>query len=362
MTTWTQLRTLNDGTLVREMEYRAAIGDVAGLVAAIDKGGDVNHWKRPFPGRRAVEMAPNDSPLVAAVLNAHVDAARALLIRGANVRTLVVDDRTLLHAVAGEGTDDNMLRLLLHHGADVNALAMIDGRSQTPLDAAAKCSIRVSIQDAKLVILLAVHGATLNDPDYWCTPSLDGVPTFPLKHILPGHGVLGDPPTPAFLKAMGAGEHSEAVAALQLGHIDPSDCVVEFIADTFAAAAATGCQATMKLARQGLSGWSPETHRIHHSGVHAAVSAMLQVSNRLAQTEQPDEPLGTLPPELWLQVLGHVQRSWWWPIMAPLPLAQTPDQVVIEIPAANGTFPDFPIPDSMIDPHAPWHRMSDKKN
>ena len=84
--------------------------------------------------------------------------------------------------------------------------------------------------------------------------------------------------------------------------------------------------ATVKLALQATSGWAPKTHWLHHSAARAAVHTCLAVSERLHRAGVGQGVVGSvvnkprngggaalplLPPEMWITILGFVQRSFW---------------------------------------------------
>ena len=85
------------------------------------------------------------------------------------------------------------------------------------------------------------------------------------------------------------------------------------------------CPATIKLVSDGSSGWKRSTHWLHHSGVKAAVFAVLGAGNRLIRKDAAAEAdvesdgllLPTLPPEIWLIIIQFVQRSWWVAVQQP---------------------------------------------
>jgi uncharacterized protein len=90
---------------------------VAALLAA---GADVN-----LTSRESMKMPP----LGSAMAVQRSDIARILIEHGANVNAKAVDDLTALHTAAARG-DLESAKLLLDHGADINAVSS-DGK--TPL-------------------------------------------------------------------------------------------------------------------------------------------------------------------------------------------------------------------------------------
>ncbi len=69
-----------------------------------------------------------------AVIQNHIDLARYLLEKGADVNAVKTDGVTALHIAARNGNSE-MIRLLLQGGATINA---VDARGWTPLDRAQK--------------------------------------------------------------------------------------------------------------------------------------------------------------------------------------------------------------------------------
>lgn len=83
-------------------------GDIAGIVAALDSGADVN------------EIAGLVTPLYVATINTNIEAMKLLIERGADVN-LPAKFGAPLHAAAQRGCLD-CVKLLVNAGADVNAL------------------------------------------------------------------------------------------------------------------------------------------------------------------------------------------------------------------------------------------------
>jgi cytochrome c len=103
----------NLGDLVRN-------GDVAAVTSALDKGAAIDE----IDGITALYIACEDG---------HVELAKLLIIRGADVNLPVSWQRTPLYA-ANKGGHADIVKLLLDNGANPNQLA----KAQTPLHVAAE--------------------------------------------------------------------------------------------------------------------------------------------------------------------------------------------------------------------------------
>jgi hypothetical protein len=123
-------------------------------------------------------------PLVLAADNGHVETAKLLLARGANVNAISGYDGTPLHAAVRKNNLDLIL-LMLSHGANINATGPGKG---TPLDEA------VNENKLELVRLLIAKGADVNvKDDRQITPLLsaavaDRDENAPIADFLIAHG------------------------------------------------------------------------------------------------------------------------------------------------------------------------------
>ena len=102
----------------------AATADLAGVLAALGRGADVN--------------AGDDggtTPLQHATANGHKEIAQLLIAKGADVNTKDIGGGTPLHLAAIGFRHKEIAELLIAKGADVNAI-IVSGRNQgkTPLD------------------------------------------------------------------------------------------------------------------------------------------------------------------------------------------------------------------------------------
>jgi len=111
---------------LKPLEAAAMVGDKALAEAALAHGAMVD--PPPAPG--------TESPLLAAIGEAHVDVAEMLINKGADVNARTARlQRNSLHALAAHMPDPRIAELLIRHGAEVNAKDL-DGR--TPLAVAVK--------------------------------------------------------------------------------------------------------------------------------------------------------------------------------------------------------------------------------
>ena len=72
------------------------------------------------------------------------------------------------------------------------------------------------------------------------------------------------------------------------------------------------CEATARLVRAAVAGWSPARHWLHHHGLRAGVYTLLLVHERTRRPASPapvDAPLPYLPIELWLLVGRQLRRQ-----------------------------------------------------
>ena len=98
------------------------------------------------------------------------------------------------------------------------------------------------------------------------------------------------------------------------------------------AAAAEAMQGTQTLVDLACGPWKPSSHWLYAAAVRAAVTTMLNISERFhriatagiaagssitpqstvsTEAPQPEQRLPLLPPEIWTFILRFVQRSWW---------------------------------------------------
>lgn len=110
-----------DGIDVPSIQDMASRGDTRGVERELDRrGADIN----------AVEPGGGRTPLMAAAMYGHIETAKLLLMRGADVRLCPGEYGTALTGAASGGNPD-MVRLLLRHGSNPNVRTPRGG--ETPL-------------------------------------------------------------------------------------------------------------------------------------------------------------------------------------------------------------------------------------
>jgi len=96
-----------------------------------------------------------DTPLMGAARNGHLDIAKMLILGGANVQSVDVDQRTALHWAASSGHVE-IVALLIDHGANVNSRTFQE--KEQPLHLACQHGHLTVIE------LLLSAGADVNEP------------------------------------------------------------------------------------------------------------------------------------------------------------------------------------------------------
>jgi cytohesin len=120
-------------------------GDLAKVKSLVEEGDDVN---------RRAKGSGGQTPLFAAVYGDHIDIARFLIAKGANVNAKDMAGQTPLHVVCVHGKR-NMVELLIAEGADVNAR---DYGGCTPLHR----MFTIGRQRMDIAELLIAKGADVN--------------------------------------------------------------------------------------------------------------------------------------------------------------------------------------------------------
>jgi hypothetical protein len=261
-----------DGNL-RAAASSGAAGSLDGMRAAIANGADVHHRveHETFWGGITV-----DSPIVAAVANRRVANVEFLLDAGVSIESKDGQGRPPLLLAASSTHLENqyeLAQMLLQRGADVNALC---SRNKSAIERALSSPLTGAV---RMATLLAVNGASITASlrskiEVARTAYLENYPES--EHDEPRNGekstksiygehlawvdrVMGCPP---FQIAIIYGMHAEASTALQLGRIDPADCLA-VATGIHEAAAKSKCAATIVLAKTVLAGWSPSSHHLY---------------------------------------------------------------------------------------------------
>ena len=311
---------MSDGTPDGDLCAYAASGNLDGMLGAIQRGADV-HYRRRLGAHYHIRTV--SSPILYAVKNRELAAARFLLDRGVSTETRERNGGTLLIETASRPHQSDaipMARLLLRHGAHVEAknragFTAIQTAMTTPFG-------DVCVEMAKL---LKVHGASTTGllakvqeartryeseyfPDDEESERADREKRWRAM-IECVESVEGRSP---FEVAIVNGMHADATAALQLGHIDPA-CCLQRAAEIRRAAALSNCPTTMALADLVLADWSPLNHHLYclTSDSRVAIKPVLLVANRLrADAEQAGVGnAGAVPvllPEIWTRVISFI--------------------------------------------------------
>jgi ankyrin repeat protein/cytochrome c553 len=120
-----ELLSAKDSAGVTPLQHAAGFGNLATMKFLIDKGADPN--------------APNKRKSTPLVWSLHDEAkVRLLLQHGADVNAKTIDGRTALYQAATMGNAVSVMRLLLDKGADPNAKTL---NGMTPLMAAARSNL-----------------------------------------------------------------------------------------------------------------------------------------------------------------------------------------------------------------------------
>lgn len=309
----------SNGTPDGDLLAAAARGDVAGMSSAIHMGADPNYYRESS----GIFGRMTKSPIVHAVKNRRPAAVEFLLDQGVSTETCS-GDCSLLLLCAGMPSDYTeavaIARLLLRGGANITAT---DADGFSAIQRAVSTS-SPGDETVEMVTLLAVHGAStaglraklqetraVFDESYSQEPTYDemrGRREPGWRKLLDwADSVEGCPP---FQIAIAHGLHGDATAALQLGYIDPADCLGRAEA-IHKAAAKTGCLATISLAKLALAEWSPHNHHLYYlkPQTHAAIRTSLLVCNRLQAMESAGAAaVPVLQPELWKHIIRFLAR------------------------------------------------------
>lgn len=117
------VKLLTTGMIADPIHNASAQGDLAGLMEELDKGVDPN-----------LKSASNSTPpLLLSVLNAHINTAKLLMKKGANLEGKDKFGNTSLHYTAKNGYK-KIIAILIAQNVDVNAK---NNAGETPLDIAA---------------------------------------------------------------------------------------------------------------------------------------------------------------------------------------------------------------------------------
>jgi hypothetical protein len=267
----------SDGTPNGDLRAAASSGAAGSLDvmrAAIANGADVHHRveHETFWGGITV-----DSPIVAAVANRCVANVEFLLDAGVSIETTDGQGRPPLLQAASSPHLENQYELaqkLLQRGADVNALcssnkSAIELALSSPISGAVRMGTLIAVNGAsitaglrsKIEVARTAYLESYPEDDHDESTNGDGKSTNSIygEHLAWVDRVMGCPP---FQIAIIHSMHAEASTALQLGRIDPADCL-ELTAEIHEAAAKSKCASTIALASTVLAGWSPSSHHLY---------------------------------------------------------------------------------------------------
>ena len=285
------------------------MGNMEMLRALLEAKVELNTAK-PADGMTPLHQAARDRQLV---------VVKALAFYGADLDRRTSTGRTAVHFAASLGQVE-MVRFLASQGADLDQVATC---GTTALLAAAQKGYLEVIQ------LLAAFGTDLEqlvvDKNACDLAEKNGH-----NHVVVWlKAVKGWPPLQI---AAGCRFYRIAETMLRSGHADPESSLYD--ARTLVRVASepsewpwgpSVCRDTVQLMKIATRGWCPCAHYLYHRPVQKAVSTVMHVMERLQRAVKDGLP--PLPTEMWLSILGFIQRRWW-----DTELAHTSDATALKNP------------------------------